>query len=292
MSEDAHDDNKQIEDVLPNPQDNPRNARFKEIADAEEQNKKDGVELVDVADEDHDKTTPVGDPEPEPAAKEPQKFKIKVNGVEQELTQEELIKQAELAGGAQAKFEEAARLRKEADELRSQQTRKDAETTVVDDDRALARVIQMGSEEDAAAAIAKIRSRPSQLTDASVIDQRIEFRQSAEWFQKEYPDIVSDPNLLSLVLAEDEKLVNGGDKRPYKARYEQIGNGLRKWRDGLKQPASAAQKIERKATLQVVPKADVRAAAPAGEDDNKSDAQVNQEFIHAEAKRRGQNYVR
>jgi hypothetical protein len=145
----------------------------------------------------------------------------------------------------------------------------------------------MGNEEEAAAVISKLRARPSEPADvARLIDQRLEFRNSAEWFQREYPDIVKDQNLLSLVLSEDEKLVKSGDKRSYKDRYEQIGNSLRNWRDGLKSPASTQEKRERKANLQVVPAASVRAASPVEEDDGPSD----REFIAAEAKRRGQGY--
>jgi hypothetical protein len=273
------------EERIPTPEDNPRNKRMMEIAAREEEAKTD---LVDVADEDHDKTTEVVEEE---AVEKTvvAKRKIKVNGVEQELTDEEIVKLAEKSAGADEQFREAARLRKEAEELRRASPPKEEEKTeaVEEDDRALARALQMGNEEEAAAVIRKIRTRPSQDADVQrMIDQRLEFRNSAQWFQTEYPDIVQDPNLLQLVLAEDEKLVNAGDKRPYKARYEQIGNSLRKWRDGLKAPASSEERKERKANLQVVPSASVRAAPPKEEDDGPSD----REFIAAEARRRGQGY--
>jgi hypothetical protein len=268
----------------PTPADNPRNKRMAEIASAEENSKTD---LVDVADGDHDKTAEVVEEAvAEVAAPSPQKFKIKANGQEEELTHDELIKRAELATGAQQKFQEAARLRKEAEELRKP-PEKETASTVDEDDRALARALQNGNEEEAAAVIRKIRTRPSEPADVQrLVDQRLDFRNSAEWFQQEYPDIVQDTNLLQLVLAEDEKLVNGGDKRPYKERYEQIGNSLRKWRDGLKAPASSEERRERKATLQVVPAASVRSAPPREEDDGPDD----RAFIAAEAKRRGQGY--
>ena len=273
--------------VAPNPADNPRNKLFNEIAEAEADAKPD---IVDVPDEDHGKTVDVAEEEPAPAAavaapQEGAKRKIKANGQEREVTEEELVKLAEKGAGADELFREAARLRKEAEELRRQQ--QPAATTVDDDDRALARALQMGSEEEAAAVIRKIKARPSEPADVqTLIDQRLDFRNSAEWFQKEYPDIVSDPNLLQLVLGEDEKLVNAGDKRGYRERYKQIGDGLRKWRDGLKAPASIEEKRERKANLQLVPAASVRAASPKEEDDGPSD----REFIAQEARRRGQGY--
>ena len=274
--------------VAPNPADNPRNKLFNEIAEAEADAKPD---IVDVADDDHGRLTDVeprtevGEEEKPEAAAQPAKRKIKANGQEREVTEEELIKLAEKGAGADELFRDAARLRKEAEELRRQQ--QPAATAVDDDDRALARALQMGNEEEAAAVIRKIRTRPSEPADVqNLIDQRLEFRNSADWFQKEYPDIVSDPNLLQLVLGEDEKLVNAGDKRGYKDRYKQIGDGLRKWRDGLKAPASTQERIERKANLQLVPAASVRAAAPKEEDDGPSD----REFIAQEARRRGQGY--
>lgn len=288
MAEDAHDDLKTVENVLPDPVENPRNKIFAQIASAEA----DGKEgMTDVADEDHDKTVPVEDEPVEtsaPAAQAPAKRTIKVNGVAHELTQDEIDRLAEKSAGADEQFREAARLRKEAEELRRPLPDKDAAVTVDDDDRALARAMQMGTEEEAAAAIKRLKTRPSEPADVQrLIDQRLDFRNSAEWFQKEYPDIVSDQNLLSLVLAEDEKLVNAGDKRPYKARYEQIGNGLRKWRDALKPAASNAERIERKASLHVVPAASVRAAAPREDDDGPSDKEV----IANMGKARGQVYV-
>ena len=148
----------------------------------------------------------------------------------------------------------------------------------------------MGTEEEAAAVIRKMKSRPSEPADVDRrIDQRMELRTSAEWFKQEYPEIVSDQNLLALALSEDEKLVKAGDTRPYRARYQSIGDGLMKWKNGLKPPTSTTEKLERKATLKVVPQATVRNAPPKEDDD---EGQSNAEFIAAEAKRRGQQYVR
>lgn len=274
------------EERLPKPEDNPRNKRMMEIAAAEEESKTD---LVDVADEDYDKTVDVVDELPAVVEeKVVPKRKITVNGVERELTEDEITKLAERSAGADEKFQEAARLRKEAEELRKQPSKEEAAPVGEEDPKALARAIQMGSEEEAAAVIEKLMKRPSvSNADAQrMIDQRLEFRSATDWFQSQYPDIVKDSNLLKLVLSEDEKLVEAGDRRPYKVRYEQIGNSLRKWRDGLKAPASTTEKVERKAHLQVVPAASVRSAAPREENDGPTD----REFIAQEAKRRGQGY--
>lgn len=57
-------------------------------------------------------------PESDPPAKPVERYKVKVAGQEREMTLDELRQQATLAMGAQARFEEAARLRKEADAAR------------------------------------------------------------------------------------------------------------------------------------------------------------------------------
>lgn len=295
MAEEAHDDLKVVEETLPNPEENPRNKRFNEIAAEENQHKKDGEELVDVADETKAQAEPIGDTgaEHEKKAEEPQKFKIKVNGVEEEVTLEEMQKRAEKASGADQRFEEAARMRREAEEIARkaalpvQEVRQ--QPTVEDDDRALARALQMGSEEEAAAVIRKMRE--SQAAKPGQIAGLIDLTLAGNWFRQEYPDIFADPWLTKIALDEDERLVNQtGDKRSYKERYKAIGDKLREWKGT--QAKVTAEKIERKANLQVVPKADVRQTHGAEDEDNKSDEQVTREVIAAEAKRRGQQYVR
>lgn len=285
MSEDAHDDLKQVEDVLPNPSDHPRNKRMAEIADAEAQRAKDGEELVDVSDEDHAKTVPVGDEEPEPAAAAPQKWKIKANGQEQELSQDEILKLAEKAAGADAKFEEAARMRREAEEIRARPSVEEARpqpAVVVDDDRALARALQMGSEEEAAGVIRQIRS---QAVNPGQIAGMVEMITSGNWFRQEYPDVFADPWLQKIALDEDERMVKSGDRRAYKERYKAIGDKLREWKGT--QAAAVQEKIAKKADLKVVPRADVRNAPQAAED---ADGPTDAQFIAAEAKRRGRLY--
>ena len=285
MAEDAKDENKVVEEVLPNPEANPRNQRMMEIAAEENQHKKDGEELVDVADGDHDKTATIQEePEPEPAAA-PAKFKLKVNGVDMEFTEAEMIERAQKAEAAEQKFQEAARLKREADETlaRAQPPVKaDAAPTVDDDDRARARALQMGSEEEAANVIRQMRT--SQAPQPGQIAGMVELINAGNWFRQEYADVFSDPRLAKLALDEDERMVKAGDRRSYRDRYKAIGDDLRTWKGT--QAKQTEQKIENKRDLQLGPKADVRAAQKG--DAEESDGPNDRDFIAQEAKRRGQ----
>ena len=210
----------------------------------------------------------------------PQKFKIKVNGKELELTQEELIERAQKVEAADTYLAEAARLRKQAlNPEPKQPSKEDAAAADMEERRALARAIQMGTEEEAIEAIAKLQSRgPSVTADdmARTVDERLNFKEAASKFESEFHDIMGDPVLRKMVLDKDLAALNAGDKRDYYTRYADIGNEVRAWKDNLvkaavppvppKDPSQA--KLERKATVAAVPKvANAKTAAPVVEDE-------------------------
>lgn len=214
---------------------------------------------------DHD-----AEPEPEP----PAKFKIKINGKELELTQEELIARAQKVEAADQYLAEAARLRKEAESARTQPPPQDAAARAEEEERQLVRAIQMGSEEEAMAAIRKLKSSGPSLTGddiARTVDERLTFKEAANRFATEYEDLMKDDVLRKMVLQRDQELLAAGDTRPYIDRYTEIGNEVRAWRDRLVKssvPAQSTSKQERKAGVPSVPKAaSVRAPAPVDEDD-------------------------
>src|SRR4029077_13760588 len=86
----------------------------------------DNEEYVDVPDEAHDQLTEVPDETEQVedtnkgVQKETKKYALKVNGKDIELTEEELITRVQKAESAEQKFEEAARLKREAEELKAQ----------------------------------------------------------------------------------------------------------------------------------------------------------------------------
>lgn len=246
------------------------------------------IDFVDVADEDHDKLTEVPD-ETEPVESKTEvvpekKFKVKVNGQDREFTEAELIERASKTEAADQRFQEAAKLKREAEEL---QKPKD-QPKVEDDYLAEARRLQMGSEEEAAEVIKRLSQRPT-LSEGDVvrkIDERLTFTSSVERFKTEYPELFSDPNLSKLVTARDEELVKQGDTRSYYDRYKSIGEEMRTWLGKVK-PATQ-EKQERKASITVLKTASGRAAEKVEDDEEQTASDV----VAQMAKSRGQSYAK
>ena len=125
----------------------------------------------------------------------------------------------------------------------------------------------MGTEEEAAAALKKMReqvsARPSLSRDdvSHTIDERLAFNTALEKFSTEYQDVWMDPVLKKLALDRDTALLTSGDARPYYERYASIGNEIRSWREGLipkdKKPAVDALDVkeQRKASAPKTPTA-------------------------------------
>ncbi len=200
-------------------------------------------------------------------AEDPKKYKIKVNGQEKEVSIEDLIERAQKVESADQYLNEASRLYREAQGSKQQPPEGAVadEEGLSNDDLALARAIQMGSEEEAVAAIRKLKS-PSLSPDdlAKTIDERLNFQEAIHKFQTDYKDILSDPILRQVALDSDAKLLAQGDKRSYYDRYQAIGNELREWvnskvgqvKDHEKSTAEvSSEKVDRKKSAPTVPKA-------------------------------------
>jgi hypothetical protein len=211
----------------------------------------------------------------------PAKHKIKVNGQEQELTYEELVARAQKVEAADQYLAEAKRAAEAAkaapvhQPVASAQEEQAQPDTLTDEDLALARALQVGSEEDAARAIRAIRQRaapPSAINldeVAAKTKDQIEFQQDVDWFQKEYKDIFSDENLKTLAIQMDDAKrredLAAGRVRRYRDRYVEIGEELRKWIGT--NPAFEAKAKAKKETLTNIPQASVKARLPVEEED-------------------------
>jgi hypothetical protein len=192
------------------------------------------------------------------------KHKIKVNGVEQELTFDELVTRAQKVSSADQYLAEAARLRNEA---ATQAKPPIADASKQDSNEELlatARAIQMGSEEEAVAALQKIINKgPSQDDLAKTIDERLTFNEAIAKFRSDFKDLVSDPHLHKMVLDRDAELIRQGDRRPYDERYTAVGTEVRNWvakfkpavADTKPDPKPVVDKAARKAAAEGVPKA-------------------------------------
>lgn len=215
---------------------------------------------------------------------EEEKTKIIVGGKELYLTKAELITRAQKVEAADVYLAEAARIRKEAERDEPSQ---DAPTE--EDDRALVRAIQMGTEDEALTAIRKLKAGPSFTKDdvTKTVDERLNFNQAANHFKEQYKDLMEDPVLRQMVVNRDQELLNAGDKREFLERWSDIGNNVRSWRDGLVKANSKDpldDKRARKAqAANPIKTADVKAAKT--EEDDKEP--TPSEIISQIAKARG-----
>lgn len=178
---------------------------------------------------------------------EPKKFKLKVNGKEIELTEEEVIARAQKVESADEYLALAKRAATptETTPKPAAPTQEELRAAQELEDRAIVRAIQMGTEEEALAAIQKLtarQARPSITADdvSLVIDQRLVFNEAISQFRKDFADVANDPILNQLALQRDDALVEAGDRRPYGERYKQIGEELRAWKESLVPKPTAA----------------------------------------------------
>jgi hypothetical protein len=167
--------------------------------------------------------------------------KIKVNGVEQEVTYEELIRRAQLVESADA-YQHQAKLAYEQalQKLEQLSQERDAEFQA-NEEAELAEVataIQMGSTEEATNALRKLLKRNEKphlsADDVSLaVEQKLTFQKAVEEFKQEYPDIFEDQVLLDMVMQRDNACVQAKDTRNYMERYRSIGDEVREWRNNL-----------------------------------------------------------
>jgi len=237
-------------------------------------------------------------PEEESSSNEPESFqsevppryRIKVNGVEQELSLDELIARAQKVEAADQYLNEASRLYKEAKSHNQPANQSADNSKVEEDDLALARAIQMGSEEEAVNAIRKLKSNGLSKDDLTrQIDERMIFQEANRFFATEYKDIVSNPRLYEMAIRRDAELIQSGDTRSFKDRYDAIGKEIRGWVKEISGNVSSStlsqeQKKERKEAAPTAPKS---VALKAQQEVEEESEPTTQEIIQGIAKSRG-----
>ena len=205
---------------------------------------------------------------PEPAPVVVQKYKIKVNGKEQELTAEEMIARVQKIEAADDYLKQAAQLYKSAKEPKEPAPEPKAPASVEEDDAALARAIQTGTEQEAVAAIQKLRVRPSVPTDdvLRIVNTQLAINEANRKFASDYSDIAQDPNLMALVTVEMQKRIQQRDPRSYQENLMEVAESVKSWKASFV-PSSAQiqEKQARKATVTVIPTAAARAAGKTDE---------------------------
>lgn len=216
--------------------------------------------------------------------------RIKVNGVEVELTPD-LVSKAQKIASADVYLTEAARLRNELATSRPTGGEVASNTPQGTDLVALARAIQMGSEEEAVAALSQLqKAGPSQDDIARTVDERVLFNSALAQFRSDYKDIVGDPILHKLAMEKDDQLVRAGDSRPYYERYAAIGDELRGWvaaKTGSKTPAPVAVQSEKVARKAAAVGAPVTASAKTSSSVQEEREESPSDIIRAMAAQRG-----
>jgi hypothetical protein len=266
---------------------------YDQIADGVDEARDD--ELRDVDTEDYEsRSKPKEEPaeQAEEAKPEPTTYRLKINGVERDYKIEEVLAAAQKVESADEHLRNAKAIAERLEQVSKQtepsQPRGDVPPQEVEpDDLALARALQMGTEEEAAKVIRKLRSPTPSVKPDEIVQQavsRVEFQNAFNWFQSEYQDIFADENLRQLAFARDEALLKQGDNRPYRERFKAVGDELRAWR-GIKPSQTFEEKAAKKsATVVNIKTASAKTAAPADDDADESVSDV----IAKMARARGQ----
>lgn len=224
---------------------------------------------------------------------------VKVDGHEKQVLRSQVldagIRAVQKESAADRRLEEATRRLREvqAREQQIEEFLKHQSQPSVQDAAEIARRIRMGSDEEAIQAISALAGREQTTPDKIVteVERRvfdtIQARSAVEKFQSEFSDILSDPYLTQLAVAEDARMLAGGDTRSYAERFTEIGNTLRnklrEWKGGKADVVVSADKQERKAGITNLPSASMRQPAP-----EQTKPKTPADIIEEMRKRRGQ----
>jgi len=248
-----------------------RQARLDAIADAAEEERVKGGEFGDVdaepvvaeevgGDEPVEESTAVVE-EPEP----PRKFKIRVNGEDKELTEADLVATAQKVISADQYLEKAKETFRVAAQARPSVPDVEPQGPT-EDDRALARALQMGDEEEAAKAIHRLRPRPSVTPDVvATIDSRLALRQQLSTVEAEYKDLLGHKALGPIFSQRLSELAKANPNLQVTDGYRQVADSMREDFGALLKPTTTP-KLERKAATQQVPAAGARQKPTPDED--------------------------
>ncbi len=186
---------------------------------------------------------------------EPKKFKLKVNGQERELTEDELIALGQKVASADEYLKIAAEAVK-ASQARALSQDEPASVEKVDTRAALRSAIQ--GDEEAIEQVAQRLEAPSAVTPdvLKAVDDRMSFHSAVTWFRGEYKDIVDDPDLYRMAAGKDAELAKADPSLSYQQRLKQSGEYARSVRDRLTKSATPPNpKLERKASVTPIPQA-------------------------------------
>ena len=199
---------------------------------------------------------------------------IKVDGVMQQVPREKIyeagLRAVQKESSADRRLEEATRLLREVEQRIAPQPVQNTPPPQAWDEEIIAYALAHGTEEQKAEAVRQIRggrqelATPDQIAnnvEARILD-KVDFQSSAEWFQTNYKDIVSDPYLLQLASLQEDHMRANGDTRSRKELYAEIGDGLRKLKGGGVPVTTLEEKRTQKAGITNLPAASARKTTP------------------------------
>lgn len=176
---------------------------------------------------------------------DPSKYmvKVKVDGQELEMSLNDVVSGFQRKEASDKRFQEAARLRKEAEMLlqnKPQQTESVTHNEVADDVKSSAKAVISslldGDEENAAETLAKMIAGRGNATQnlstydvVSKVTQQLEVDSALQEFENEYADLLADPHLTSITneyLAVERE---SGEHKTYSDMLKTAGNATREW---------------------------------------------------------------
>ena len=178
----------------------------------------------------------------------------------------------------------------------------EADAAAVEDDLALAKAIQFGTEEQAAAALKKLRATgravsPEQIGQfvnqsvPMIVRQELMLNDARQWRDNEFQDIVEKPLLKSLFDAMEMQARQTGDQRMPRELYADIGKVIRA-QLGMPTPTAKTNAPttteERKAAKKAAPTMPRTAVARLEQGAAAPKTKTPSEIIAAMAERRGQ----
>lgn len=256
--------------------------RFEQIADnadAVRAEDFDDLEAAVLADADTQ-----DDPESfEEQAEEPRILTLKINGREVHMTEAEVIARAQKVEAADEYLKSAAAVNRTAQQLALSQQRDEPQQAETDQ-LALARAIQMGTEEEAAAAIQKLL-RPSVTPDdvGRHIEAKLAFRDKQAEVEKAHASILTHDVLGTVFRQRLTALASASPDLSLEDGYGQVAEGIRRDFAPMLETRKPETKAERKAQMSTVPSAAGRQQSTSEDDYDDSPEAVIAELAASRA---------
>jgi hypothetical protein len=255
---------------------------------------------------------------PEVAAEDPE-IELLVNGKPMKVKQSQILdagrRTLQKDAAADMKLEIASKLLREAEERVGKQPPSQEGAQPPADpskqpvqgkgDAELAELLQYGTKEQAAAAIAEIRRRdngadPQQgLSEfiakqlPAALDARLAFHEAVRTARSDYKEIFADPHLTTLFHVQEHRAREAGDARSHAELYKEIGDGIRK-HFKLAPPTPPAnqtleQKKDAKRAMPLLPRPAGSRVESAGAEKPLTPEQARERALDAMKKSRGQH---